>query len=99
MTDLIKNAVEHAKKDEFYEVLELAKKMDPFEYSEFFAIIGNFKENPDYLDKMGAALNYEDMHGFFELGSSKRRARFLMDKAEKEELSDEEMIALRGAVL
>ena len=99
MTDLMIRALEYAKNDKFYDVLECAKKMNPPEYMEFFEIIGNFKENPDFLDKMGEELSFEDMSEFLNLGSSKRMAQYLVDKAENTELSEDEMNELKSAVL
>lgn len=99
MTELMAKGLEYAQNDEFYKVLECARHMDPPDYAEFFEIIVNLKKNPDFIDKMGKTLSFEDMHEFLSLGSSKRIAEYIVKKAENEELTDEEMDELKAAVL
>ena len=90
MDELITQAIQYAKEDQYNKVLECAKKMNPHDFNEFQNQLYSMKENPDFFEKMGKTLSYEDMHVFFELGSSKREMEYIIEKAQKGEFTEED---------
>lgn len=90
MNVLLEQAIQYAKAEQYKKVIECAKKMNPYEFKELQTQLYNMKDNGDFIEKMGNALSYEDMHEFFELGSSQREREYILDKSKQGEFTEED---------
>lgn len=96
MKKIFRQAMKCAKNNQYLELLEYVKQMNPYEFKDFEKILFAWDKDGEFFEHMGTTLSYEEMHEFFELGSSRREREFIIERAKKGKFTRKDNINLRG---